>query len=249
MTPSAVTAALAAAPALGPDWLDPNTLLDRFGAWALWGAAAVIFAECGLLLGFFLPGDSLLFTVGLFIGSDLISQPLWLACLVLTVAAFAGNVVGYQIGRAGGPTVLSSGLGARLVKQKHVDRTVEFFENRGPTAIVLARFVPIVRTFITVIAGIGRMDRRRYLTYSAVGALLWATGVTVLGRLLGEVALVRDHIEVMLLAMVGVSVLPIAAEALRHRLLSRRGQPTPAAPTPLGQAEAPGPGAPYSGAP
>jgi membrane-associated protein len=212
---------LSAAVALGPSWLDPQTMLDALGDFALWGAAGIIFAECGLLLGFLLPGDSLLFTVGLFVGSGDISQPLWLACLVLTVAAFVGNAVGYEIGRASGPAIFRRG-NSRIFKQEYVDRTVAFFDKYGARAIVLARFVPIVRTFITVTAGVGRMDRRRYLLYSGIGAVLWGTGVTVLGYWLGSVPFVRNNIEAMLIAIVLVSVLPMAFEVLRHRLRARR---------------------------
>jgi len=207
--------------ALGPEWLNPDTLLTDFGDLALWGAALVIFAECGLLLGFFLPGDSLLFTLGLFIGRGDIHTPLWLACLVLTLAAFIGNVVGYEIGRASGPAIFSRG-NSRIFKQEYVDKTMEFFEQYGARAIVMARFVPIVRTFITVTAGVGRMDRRKYLTYSGIGAVLWASGVTILGRLLGKVQFIHDHIESALLLIVLISVVPVAIEALRHRRAARR---------------------------
>ena len=144
--------------ALGPEWLNPDTMISDLGGVALWGTALVIFAECGLLLGFFLPGDSLLFTVGLFIGRGTLDQPLWLACLVLTVAAFAGNVVGYEIGRFTGPAIFNRG-NSKIFKQEYVDKTMDFFEHYGPRAIVMARFVPIVRTFITVTAGVGQMDR------------------------------------------------------------------------------------------
>jgi len=202
--------------ALGPSWLDPQILLDQLGAWALWGAVAIVFAECGLLLGFFLPGDSLLFTVGLFIGSGAIDQPLWLACLALVVAAFVGNVVGYEIGRASGPAIFRREQ-SRIFRPEFVEKTVDFFDRYGARAIVLARFVPIVRTFITVTAGVGRMDRRRYLLYSGIGAVLWAAGVTVLGYFLGSVPFVRDNIEVMLIVIVLVSVVPVGVELLRER--------------------------------
>jgi membrane-associated protein len=218
---------------LGPSWLDPQTLLDQFGQWALWGAAAVVFAECGLLVGFFLPGDSLLFTVGLLVGEGTIHQPLWLVCVVLTAMAFAGNVVGYEIGRRAGPAVFRR-PDSKLFRQEYVDKTVAFFDTYGARAIVLARFVPIVRTFITVIAGVGRMDRRTYMTYSGIGALLWATGVTVLGYFLGSVTFVRNNIEAMLLAIVLVSVLPVAFELLRER--SRRARAARGA---AGEASAP----------
>ena len=207
--------------ALGPSWLDPQTLLDGLGDWALWGSLAIVFAECGLLLGFFLPGDSLLFTIGMLIGRGDIEQSLWLACLLLTAAAFLGNVVGYEIGRAAGPAIFNR-PGSRIFKQDYVDKTVAFFDKHGARAIVLARFVPIVRTFITVTAGVGRMDRKHYLTYSLVGAVLWAAGVTVLGHLLGSIAFVREHIEAMLLLIVVVSVVPVAIEFVRHRAAAKR---------------------------
>lgn len=188
----------------------------------------MIFAECGLLLGFFLPGDSLLFTVGLLVGTGDIKQDLWLACLVLTVAALAGNIVGYEIGRATGPRIFRRD-DSRLFKRKYVDKTVDFFDKYGARAIVLARFVPIVRTFITVVAGVGRMDRRRYFFYSGIGAVLWASGVTVLGRMLGSIAFVRDQIELILILVVLLSVLPIGFEWLRHRGRARRAAKADAA--------------------
>jgi len=202
--------------ALGPEWMNPETLLTNLGGVALWAGALIVFAECGLLLGFFLPGDSLLFTIGLFIGRGDIEYPLWLACLVLTVAAFLGNVVGYEIGRAAGPAIFNKD-NSRLFRREYVDKTMAFFDHYGPVAIVLARFTPLVRTFITVTAGVGKMDRRKYLTYSAIGAVLWASGITVLGRLLGGIPLFRDHIEAGLLLLVVVSIIPMFFEAWRHR--------------------------------
>jgi membrane-associated protein len=204
----------------GLDWLDPQALIDSFGRYALWGVLFILFAECGLLIGFFLPGDSLLFTVGLLISQGVIGTPLWLACLLMTLAAIAGNVVGYAIGARAGPAILSR-PDSRLFKQSYVDKTRLFFDKYGNRAIVLARFVPIVRTFITVVAGVAGMSFRRFITYSAIGGVLWATGVTLLGYYLGQIALVREHIELMLLAIVAVSVLPIAFELLRVQLTSR----------------------------
>ncbi|NUR06249.1 MAG: DedA family protein [Nocardioidaceae bacterium] len=201
---------------LGIKWLDPQYLLDQFGDYALWGAALIIFAECGLLIGFFLPGDSLLFTVGLLVSQDKVSYPLWVCCLVLFVAAIVGNACGYAIGSKVGPRIFDRD-DSRLFKKKYVEKTHEFFEKYGNRAIVLARFVPIVRTFITVMAGVGSMGFRRFMVYSAIGGLLWASGVTVLGYFLGQVAFVRNNIEAMLIAIVLVSVIPIGIEFLRAR--------------------------------
>lgn len=212
--------------AIGPEWLDPFQLIETFGTYAMIGVLLVIFAECGLLVGFFLPGDSLLFAVGLLISTGRLDAPLWLACVLLSVSAFAGNLTGYWIGRRAGPAVFSR-PNSRLFKQKYVDKTTVFFESYGARAIVLARFVPIVRTFITVMAGVAAMDLRRYATYSAIGAVLWGTGVTLLGYFLGQFELVRDNIELMLLAIVGVSVLPIAYELLRAQLRGRSDTEAP----------------------
>lgn len=199
--------------------LDPQTLIDQFGRYALWGAVLVIFIECWLFP--FLPGDSLLFFVGLLIAQqDQIGVPLWLACLLLTVSAIASNVVGYGVGAKLGPAVFNK-PDSRFFKQQHVDKTFAFFDKYGNRAIVLGRFVPIVRTFITLAAGVGHMPFRRYLTYSAIGGVLWATGVTVLGYWLGQVDFLARHIDLVLLGLVGLSVVPIAWEALRARSTRR----------------------------
>jgi membrane-associated protein len=212
--------ALVAPMLFGIKWMDPQYLLDQFGDYALWGAAAVIFAECGLLVGFFLPGDSLLFTVGLLASQGKISYPLWVCCLVLFVASMVGNACGYAIGVKVGPSIFQRD-DSRIFKKKYVDKTSDFFEAYGNRAIVLARFVPIVRTFITVMAGVGQMSFRRFMIYSAVGGAIWASGVTVLGFYLGKIEFVRNNIEAMLLAIVLISVIPIAIEFLRARASQR----------------------------
>ena len=199
--------------ALGPSWLDPDHLISTFG---LVGTLFVVFAECGLLVGFFLPGDSLLFTAGLLVRQGTLEQPIWLVCLLITIAAVAGNQVGYLIGRRAGPAIFSR-PDSRLFKQEYVDKTYAFFDRYGPRAIVLARFVPIVRTFITVTAGVGKMDYRVYTTYTLVGGVLWGTGVTLLGYALGNVDFVAEHIELILIGIVALSVLPIAVELVRRR--------------------------------
>ncbi len=201
--------------------LNASKLLDSFGSYAFVGVLLVVFAECGLLLGFFFPGDSLLFTVGLFISTRQLHVPLVLAVLLICVAAIAGNLTGYAIGWRAGPALFRR-PDSRLFKQSYVDKTSRFFENYGPRAIVLARFVPVVRTFITAMAGVARMNFRTYAIASAVGGVLWGAGVTVLGYFLGKVDFVRGHIEVILLAIVLVSVLPILFELLRARLTARR---------------------------
>jgi membrane-associated protein len=202
--------------ALGPEWLKPDTILEWLGPWALVGLAVIIFAECGLLLGFFLPGDSLLFTAGLFVADGAIATPLWAVCALLLGAAVLGNVCGYWIGRSAGPAVFDRPR-SRLFKPAHVAKTQEFFDRYGNRAIVLGRFVPIVRTFITVMAGVGKMPAKRYFTYSLIGGVLWAAGVTLLGAWLGQFAFVRSNIEMILILVVFLSIVPIIVELVRAR--------------------------------
>jgi membrane-associated protein len=209
----------ASVPALGPDWLDPQNL-DRFGTAAFWIAMAIIFAECGLLIGFFLPGDSLLFMVGLFVASGVIGIPIGVACLLLTLAAVTGNLTGYWIGYRAGPPLFNR-PDSRLFRREYVEKTHAFFDKYGARAIVLARFVPIVRTFITAMAGVGRMELRTYALFSTIGGVLWATGVTLMGYFLGTIPLVKDHIELILIGIVGLSIIPIMIEAVRHRREAR----------------------------
>lgn len=206
--------------ALGPSWLDPSELLRMLGPYVLVGLCLIIFAECGLLIGFFLPGDSLLFTAGLFVANGLIDTPIWLMCLLLTLCAVTGNIVGYYLGYQAGPALFNR-PDSRLFKREHVDRTHAFFDKYGPRAILLGRFVPIVRTFITAIAGVGRMDPRKYFTYSIIGGIAWATGVTLLGFWLGRIAIVRDHVELILVAIVALSIVPVIIEAVKARRAGR----------------------------
>ena len=193
-------------------FLDPTHLINTFG---LVGILAILFAECGLLLGFFLPGDSLLFTAGLLVAGGLIA-PLWLVLLLLPLGAIAGNLVGWWIGRTAGPAVFDR-PDSRLFKARHVERARTFFERNGARTIVLARFVPVVRTFATVMAGAARMDFRRFALYSVLGGIAWTAGVTLLGYWLGHVALVRDHVELFIVGIVVLSFVPVAIEALRSR--------------------------------
>jgi membrane-associated protein len=204
--------------ALGPGWLDPQKLPDTFGNAAFWVAVFMVFAECGLLIGFFLPGDSLLFIVGLLIagGQISITGAIAAACVVLSIAAVAGNLCGYAIGYRAGPALFKR-EDSRFFKRAYVDRTHEFFDRHGVRAIVLARFVPIVRTFITAMAGVGRMDFRRYTLYSVIGGTLWATGITLLGYWLGNHAFIKNNIDIIAVLIVALSVTPIGIHWLRER--------------------------------
>jgi membrane-associated protein len=159
--------------------------------------------------------------VGLFIATGQVDVNLGVALVALCVAAFAGNVTGYEIGRAiGTPLYQRDG---RVLKKKYFDQTTAFFDKHGNKALVIGRFVPIVRTFITVVAGVSRMDRRRFFTWSAVGAVLWAAGLTLLGYFLGKsFPGLQDKLEIAILLIIGVSVLPMVFEYLKHRRAANR---------------------------
>lgn len=200
--------------------MDPAQLLERFGDAFWWVAHVIVFIECGLFFPI-LPGDSLLFAVGMFSHNGQLGQPLWLSLITLCVAAFGGNVVGYEIGRAAGTKLYERD--GRFLKRKYFDQTIAFFDRYGRRALVLGRFVPIVRTFITVVAGVGQMPRRVFFTWSAVGAILWVFLLVILGYFLGQVAFIRDHLEAAVLLIVLISVLPMAIEGGRRWLRTRRG--------------------------
>ncbi|SSC23107.1 DedA protein, partial [Klenkia terrae] len=194
-------------------FLDPEHLVNTFG---LIGLVVILFAECGLLVGFFLPGDSLLFTAGLLVAGGVFTVPLWVLLVALPLAAIAGNLVGYWIGRRLGPAVFSR-PDSRLFKAEYVHKSQAFFDRNGSRTILLARFVPIIRTFATVMAGASLMDFRRYAVWSVIGGVLWAGGVTLLGYWLGQVTVVREHVELFILGIVALSLVPVVIEVVRNR--------------------------------
>ncbi|WP_326689379.1 MULTISPECIES: VTT domain-containing protein [unclassified Streptomyces] len=200
--------------ALGPSWLDPDFLIQTFGPI---GILAIVFAESGLLIGFFLPGDSLLFTTGLLIVTDqYLHLPLWLMVLLIVLAAVLGDQVGYLFGKKVGPSLFRR-PDSKLFKQENVEKAHEFFEKHGPKSLVLARFVPIVRTFTPIIAGVSGMRYRTFVIFNIVGGTLWGAGVTLLGAALGQVEFVHKNIETILIGIVLLSILPIVIEYLRAR--------------------------------
>jgi membrane-associated protein len=185
----------------------------------------VVFVESGLLVGFFLPGDSLLFTAGLLINTQDV-LPLWLVLLTVPLAAIAGDQVGYLIGRKAGPHIFNR-PDSRFFQQEYVDKAYAYFERYGARTIVLARFVPIVRTFAPVVAGVSRMHYRTFVTYNVLGGVLWGAGVVLLGYFLGGITFVADNVEPIILGIVALSVLPIVLEVLRARREHRTGPPPP----------------------
>jgi membrane-associated protein len=220
---------------------DVEAWLSRGGLALL---ALIVFAESGLLVGFFLPGDSLLFIAG-FLTSEAggsVLPPLPIVAAVVFIAAVVGDQVGYWFGNKVGPALFHRPR-SRFFNPDNVVKAHRFFERYGAKTIVLARFVPIVRTFAPIVAGVGTMRYRTFVTYNVVGGLLWGVGVTSLGHFLGEIEFIKNNIEVALVLIVALSLVPVAVELLRHRRESAAGEavdgeptsgvsPVPAAPDP-----------------
>ena len=193
--------------------------------------AAIVFAESGLLIGFFLPGDSLLFIAGFLTSAagpialdvkpdSLPSLPI--VAIVVVIAAIAGDQVGYLFGRKAGPSLFQREE-SRLFKPSHVLKAQGFLQKHGSKTIVLARFIPIVRTFAPIVAGVGNMHYRTFVTYNIVGGILWGAGITTLGHYLGDISFVKDNIEIASLVIVFLSIAPVLIEFLRHRRAGGNG--------------------------
>ena len=196
--------------------MNPESLIETFGTL---GVFAIVFAESGLLIGFFLPGDSLLFTAGLLASRGFSNIVLLMVGCAL--AAIIGDQVGYLIGRRTGPALFRR-PDSRFFHQKNVERARKYFEEHGSKTIILARFVPVVRTFAPMVAGVAEMDYRRFVTFNVLGGLLWGAGVTLAGYLLGST--IHD-IDRWLLPIIGlilaVSFVPVISEVLKARRASR----------------------------
>lgn len=201
-----------------PEWLDPQVFLadPSLGPWVVLLVCGIVFAETGLLIGFFLPGDSLLFTAGLLVATGTIHINVWLLALLVFICAFVGDQTGYYIGKKTGPAIFKR-PNSRLFKQENVRRAEVFFERHGGKAVILARFVPVVRTFTPVVAGVARMDYKTFVTFNVIGAFLWGVGVTLLGYVLGDrVPFVRENLDLIFVGVVLLSVIPIVIEVLRQ---------------------------------
>lgn len=207
-----------------PDWLNPQVFLadPALAPWVVLLVCGIIFAETGLLIGFFLPGDSMLFTAGLLVATDTIKFNIWLFAALIIVSAIVGNQAGYLIGSKAGPALFNR-PDSRLFKRENVESAHNFFEKHGGKALILARFVPIIRTFVPVIVGVAQMDKRKFFLYNVIGAALWGGGVTLLGYLLGDkVPWVRDNLDIIFVVIVLVSVVPIGIEVLRGIVAKRQ---------------------------
>jgi len=221
-------------------WLDPETLLNSFGPYALAGVCLIIFAETGLLIGFLLPGDTLLVITGLFAFHPGLGLDIWWIALAIGVAAFLGGEVGYLIGHKAGPRIFER-KESGLFSKRNVVRTNEFFERFGGLAVVLARFVPIVRTFAPVAAGVGHMNYKKYSLYNLIGAVIWGIGLTFIGYFLSYLppiaALVRDYIDVILLGAVVVTLIPTVIHYIQSTRKARRAAAAEQAAAPADEIE------------
>lgn len=196
-------------------------LVDFIQYASILGVALVIFAESGLLIGFFLPGDSLLFTTGLLISIGVVSFNIHIAIAILFAAAVLGDSVGYAFGRKLGPRIFKK-PDARLFKQEYIQNAQKFYEKHGGKTIIIARFIPIVRTFAPIVAGVGKMEYRKFLSYNIIGAIAWAAGVTYAGYFLGKwfehMGWEVDHVLLPIIAIIiFVSILPPAVHVLKDR--------------------------------
>jgi membrane-associated protein len=200
--------------------LDPEGLLKGFGGLALFAACMILFIECGLLVGVILPGDSLLFIVGMLIASNFITTPLAIALLLMTVSAIAGNLLGYWTGVKVGPKLFNR-PDSKVFKTEYVATTQNFFEKHGSRAIVLARFVPIVRSVITGMAGVARMDYKTYATFSTIGGIVWVCSMTLAGYFLGSIPFIKENIDFVAIGIVLLSLIPVIFEVLRQRKLGK----------------------------
>jgi membrane-associated protein len=211
-----------------PDFLDPMKLLGYFGAWALVGLLVVIFVESGVLFPV-LPGDSLLFVAGMLAagtqaladkGGDPVNFQLWQLLVFIPIAAILGGQAGYWIGRNVGTAMFKPD--AKILKQKYLDEAHAFFEQRGPFAIVVARFVPVVRTLAPLPAGAARMNYGAFTFFNVLGAVVWGVGLTLLGYWLGQFQVIQDLLEPIVIAIVVVSALPMFIEWYRRRKAAKR---------------------------
>lgn len=193
------------------------------------GLTLIIFSETGLLIGFFLPGDSLIVTAGLLAAQPQFGLHIWLLGLLLTIAAILGNTLGYAIGKYSGPRLFTRD-DSLLFKKKHLFRAREFYEKHGGKTLVLARFMPIVRTFVPVVAGMAGMDYKSYTAYNVLGAVMWIWSMLFVGFVLGRyIPGVEHHIEKVIIAVIIVSLLPGLISWRRERARAAAARPAPGA--------------------
>lgn len=196
-----------------PEFLNPEYLLNYGGLFLL---VAIIFAETGLLAGFFLPGDSLLFVAGLMVGTGKLQSPIWMVLLLVTAAAILGDSTGYAFGRKVGP-LLFKREDSFLFKKRNLEMARDFYERKGGFAIILGKFVPIVRTFVPIIAGVVKLEYRKFVVFAIIGAIFWVNSMVIAGYFLGGIPLIKNNLEIFVVGIILVSVIPVVLTFMKER--------------------------------
>jgi membrane-associated protein len=203
--------------------LHPKSIIEYGGLYLL---LFVVFAETGLLVGFFLPGDSLLFTAGLFVGIGVVKQPILLVSAMLAVASAVGDSTGYFIGRRGGPKVFNR-KESLLFKPEYVTMTREFYEKYGAAALILGKFLPVIRTFAPVMAGVAQLSYYRFVSFSLVGSVLWTVSLSLVGYFLGRTyPWIQDYLEWIIIGLIVFTTIPIARKIYVESRKAQKAQAT-----------------------
>jgi membrane-associated protein len=204
-------------------------MIQDYGLWIYGILFLIIFVETGLVIMPFLPGDSLLFAAGTFCAGvvndngEVAELNLWIVLTLLTIAAILGDGLNYFFGKKIGLSVLKWKIrGRQLVKQKYIDQTHAFYEKHGPKTIIIARFVPIVRTFAPFVAGIGEMSYKKFLQFNIVGGMAWVLGLTLMGYFFGNLSFVQENFEIVIFGIIGLSILPMIIEIVRVKMKSKK---------------------------
>jgi len=199
-------------------WLKPEHIIQIGGEWAPYVVMAVIFAETGLLIGFFFPGDSLLFTAGLLIGTHDIHYNIGLFCIGVFLAAVLGNTTGYQVGKALGPRLFKR-EDSLLFKKKYLDMTQNFYEKYGRMAIIAGRFLPIIRTFVPVLAGAIKLDFSKFTLYNIIGGAAWTASFTLIGYFLGAKfpGPIKNNLDYIVIFLIIITIIPVIRTYLKER--------------------------------
>lgn len=203
--------------------LDPQALIESFGTLAVLGSALILFIETATILGSFLPGDSLIFILGITLSTTL-NFPIWLAVPIIIGAAIAGSQVGYWTGKKLGPAVLNRRKRNFLLNEENIAKSHAIIDKYGPRAIVLARFIPVLRALVPLFVGVMGMDSKKYFKYNVIGALLWGGGLLILGWGLGNVPVVKEHVELWVIGFVVLSSLPLPFEIAREYLKRKKAK-------------------------
>ncbi len=199
-------------------------IIAAFGNWTYVILFVIVFAETGLVVTPFLPGDSLLFVVGTLAGSGL-GLNIWIAYIVLLIAAVLGDTVNYWIGHKLGAKVFSQ-KNSRIFKQEYLEKTQDFYEKHGGKTIIIARFVPIVRTFAPFVAGVGKMNYSTFILYNVVGGFIWVTSLTFAGYFFGQLPIIQENFEYAVFGIIIISLIPMMYEYINHKRISKRHKVT-----------------------